>query len=230
MKTQLARGHQRTYDAILKHPAPHNLQWRDVRALLLAMADVSIESNGNMKATLDGRTVVVRVGNEKDVGEGDELRALRSFLEQSVTSRTPPRARGENYLVVIDHREARVYRTEFRGAAPERIVPLDRGQAGRYLHYVQDDSNGQRRPELRSFYQAVAASLEDADAILIFGGGTGASSAMDQLVHELKDHHPALAERIIGAVVVDEHHQTEGQLLAKARAYYAEGEPVRVPA
>ena len=45
---------------------------------------------------------------------------------------------------------------------------------------------------------------------------------MDQLVADLKDHHPDVAGKIIGSVVVDAHHTTEDQLLAKAREFYAE--------
>jgi hypothetical protein len=37
----------------------------------------------------------------------------------------------------------------------------------------------------------------------------------------LKHHHPDLAKRIIGSQVVDEHRLTDGQLLAKAREFYA---------
>jgi len=44
---------------------------------------------------------------------------------------------------------------------------------------------------------------------------------MDQFVAWLKLHHPKLAKRIIGSLVADEHHLTEGQLLAKAREFYA---------
>jgi hypothetical protein len=46
---------------------------------------------------------------------------------------------------------------------------------------------------------------------------------MDQFVAWLKLHHPELAKRIIGSLVVDEHHLTEGQLLAKAREFYSNG-------
>ncbi len=47
------------------------------------------------------------------------------------------------------------------------------------------------------------------------------SSEMDQFVNWLKLHHGGLATRISGCIIVDEHHLTEGQLLAKAREYFA---------
>ena len=45
---------------------------------------------------------------------------------------------------------------------------------------------------------------------------------MEMLLADLKAHHPDVAEKIIGSVIVDAHHTTEGQLLAKARDFYAE--------
>ena len=122
---------------------------------------------------------------------------------------------------MIDHRLARVYKTELHGTVPERIVPYDAAGAGRHLHHVEEgDATGQRKPELKSFYTAVAKTLEHADQILLFGSGTGASSAMEQLLAELERHHQAVRGRVVGSYVVDEHHLTEDQLLAKAREIY----------
>ena len=45
---------------------------------------------------------------------------------------------------------------------------------------------------------------------------------MEQLVADLTAHHHDVAEKIIGTLVVDAHHTTEDQLLAHARAFYAE--------
>ena len=45
---------------------------------------------------------------------------------------------------------------------------------------------------------------------------------MDQLLADMRDHNPDVAEKIIGSVVVDVHHTTENQLLARAREFYAE--------
>ncbi len=128
-----------------------------------------------------------------------------------------PAAEGAHLLVVIDHRLARIYKAELHGSVPQRVIPYDRSGFGRHLHYVQDDSNGQRVPEVKSFYEAIAKTLEGAEKILLFGSGTGASSAMEQLLAELKQHHKELAVRVVGSVVVDEHHLTEDELLAKAR-------------
>ena len=132
--------------------------------------------------------------------------------------RTTPR----HLLVVLDHQEARVYSTEVHGAVPVRISPFDPHEYGKHLHSAQEWTDGKRQPERKSFYEAIAKTLRGAEQVLLFGSGTGRSSAMEYLLADLKSHHPDVAEKIIGSVVVDAHHATEGQLLAKAREFYAE--------
>ena len=132
------------------------------------------------------------------------------------------RGTAPHLLVVIDHQEARVYRTEVSGAVPDRIAPYDPHGYGRHLHSAHEWTDGKRPPERKSYYEAVAKTLRGAEQLLLFGSGTGKSSAMKQLLADLKDHHPDVAGKVVGSVVVDAHHTTEGQLLAKAREFYAE--------
>ena len=125
-------------------------------------------------------------------------------------------------MVVIDLHEAKVYRTETRESDPERIVPYDPHGHGRHLHSAHEWTDGKRVPERKSYYEAVAKTLAGAGRIVLFGSGTGRSSAMDQLMADLTDHHPAVAAKVVAAVVVDSHHTTERQLLAQARALFAD--------
>ena len=127
-----------------------------------------------------------------------------------------------HFLVVLDHHEARVFYTEVQGAVPQRIVPYDPDGHGRHLHSAHEWTDGKRQPERKSFYEAIAKTLRGAEQVLLFGSGTGKSSAMEQLLADLKEHHHDVAEKVIGSVVVDAHHTTESQLLAKAREFYAE--------
>jgi hypothetical protein len=216
----MSRSHQRTYETIFHHPAAHNLEWHDVRSLLGELAEVEEEPNGKLKVTRNGQTLVLHADRHKDVAQVDELLKIRHFLECSDAAVPRPESEGAHLLVVIDHREARIYRALLHGSVPERIEPFDPHGFGRHLRYVEDDSNGQRKPERKSFYEAVAKSLHGAGQILLFGTGTGASSAMEQLVAELQQHHPDVARLVVGSVAVDEHHLTEDKLLAKAREFY----------
>ena len=222
MAAQLSGSHQKVYERLSQHPMPHNLQWREVWSMLgsIAGAEAVEDDKGNLKVTRNGQTLLLHRPRTKDLADKKELTQVRHFLERSGVPLPKPAADGAHLLVVIDYREARIYRTELHGTVPQRIVPYDPFGFGRDLHYNQDDSNGQRKPELKSFYEAVAKTLQGAKQILLFGSGTGASSAMEQLILNLKSHHPALAARVVGSVAVDEHHLTEDQLLAKAREMF----------
>ena len=219
MESTLSSTHQKVFQRVFQHPMPHNLQWREVWSMLGAMADASAseDDKGNLKVARNGQTLILRRPRGKDMADKRELMQVRHFLERSSAPAPRPAVAGTHLLVVIDHREARIYSTEMHGSVPQRITPYDPFGFGRDLHYNQDDSNGQRKPERKSFYEAVARTLQGAQQILMFGAGTGASSAMEQLIADLKSHQPDLAKRIVGSVVVDEHHLTEPQLLAKAR-------------
>ncbi len=218
---KLSSSHQRVYDGIFRHPVARNLGWRDVLSMLNALAEVAEEPNGNLKITRGGQTLVLHPTLDKNVAEVDELMQIRHFLERSGAVEPETAAEGAHLLVVIDHRQARIYKTEMHGSTPQRITPYDPDGFGRYLHNVQDDSNGQRKPERRSFYEAVAKTLHDSKQILIFGSSTGASSAMDELLAQLNRHHGDIAKRVVGTIVLDETHMTEDQLLAQARDFYA---------
>jgi len=231
MATQLHGSHQRTYDAVFQHPISRNLEWRELRAMLTYLCDSAEEEhNGNIKFTRNGQTLSVHPPQHKNFSDVQELMNIRHFLERSEASPPAVVAEGVHLLVVIDHREARIFRTEMHGSVPKRITPIDpESPHWRYLHDVGRDSDGQRKPELKSFYEAVAKTLAGADKILILGSATGSSSAMDYLVTELKQNHPRIAQRVVGTIVVNEQHLTEDQMLAQARAFYAQKSPEGMP-
>jgi hypothetical protein len=127
--------------------------------------------------------------------------------------------KGAQWLVVIDHQEARIYRSATVGSIPQQIRPHVAEDFFRHAHNSKDFSRGKEKPDPNSFFEPVAGVLAGAGRILIFG--TGTSGEMDRFTAWLKQHRPLLAKRVIGSVVIDEHHLTEAQLLAKARAFYA---------
>lgn len=214
--------HQQTQDAIFRHPTSHNLEWHDVRSLLAAVAVVEAGQNDALQVTRNGIRAIFHPPKHKDVASVEDILAIRRFLEQSSGPATSPTvAPGGDLLVVIDHREAKVYRAEGHGAVPETLVPFDPHGFGRHLHSHNPETEGKRHPERKSDYESIAKTLRGAERILIFGHGSGESSAMDCLLADLKHHHRDLAEHVIGSIVVDEHHRTEGQLLAQARELFA---------
>ena len=123
-------------------------------------------------------------------------------------------------MLVINHREARIFRAEMQGAVPQQILPHEPDDYFRHAHNSKEVSRGKEKPDPNSFFEPVAKALLAPGKVLIFGAGTGTSSEMDQFIAWVEVHHPELAGRIIGSLVVDEHHLTDGQLLAEAREFY----------
>ena len=171
-----------------------------------------------MKVTINGRVEVIHPQHSKDVGDTDEIMALRRFLKEAQVEPTAaPEA--ADYLLVIDHHEARLFRSELQGAIAETILPHEPDEFFRHAHHSRQFSRGQEKPDPNSFFGPIAEALHDAGRILVFGTGTGTSSEMDQFVDWLRLHHTELAERLVGTEAVNENHLTDGQLLSKARDY-----------
>ena len=218
----LTGSHLRTYNTIFQHPISHNLKWHDVHALFGQLGKIEEEANGNMKVTRNGQTLVLHPHRAKDVSETDEVMVLRHFIEQSETMPQQESQEMEtHWLVVIDHHEARLFRSEMHGAIPQQILPHKPEDYFRHAHNSKDFSRGQEKPDPNSYFEPVARALSAGGKFLIFGTGTGMSSEMDQFISWLKVHHHELSKQMIGSQVVDEYHLTEDQLLAKAREFYA---------
>ncbi len=219
-KPSLAGSHLRAYEKIFQHPLSHNLEWREVRALFAKLGQVVEGPDGKLTVTRNGQTLVLPPSHTKDVA-ADELMKIRHFLERSEETLPETTEKEVHLLVVINHHEARIFRTEMHGAVPQHILPHDPDDYFRHAQDSKEFSRGQEKPDPNSFFEPVAKALKDASQILIFGSGSGTSSEMDQFIAWLKVHHAELAKRIAGSQVIDEHHLTEPQLLAKARKFYA---------
>jgi hypothetical protein len=185
------------------------------------LGDVTEELNGNLKVTRNGQTLVLHPHRTKDVAEVEELMTLRHFIEKSESRPGEAEGGDAHCLLVIDHHEARIFRSETRDAAPQQILPHKPEDFFRHAHNSKDFSKGQEKPDPNTFFEPVAQALKSAGKVLIFGTGTGMSSEMDQFTAWLRHCHPEVAAKVIGSLVVDENHMTDGQLLAKARDFYA---------
>jgi hypothetical protein len=221
----LKGSQRRTYDRIFQHPLSHNLGWHDVLGLFRQLGEVEEEPNGNFKVTRNGRSLILNAPRTKDVAEAEEVMALRHFLQESETSPSAPPGESMDWLVVIDHHEARLFRSERHGSSPLRILPHEPGRYFRHAPHSKDFAKGEERPDPSSFFGPVAHALLPAGRILVFGRGTGMASEMKQFLDWLEHHQPALSKRVIGSVVVDGSHLTEGELLEQARSFYASAAP-----
>jgi hypothetical protein len=190
--------------------------------LLAALGDLTEEHNGSFRLRRNGHSLALHAPEHKDVASVDDLLTIRRFLEQSENPiAANDVAAGIQVVVVIDHHEAKIYRTASRGSVPQHLVPYDPHGFGRHLRSDTEETDGKRKPERKSFYEAVASTLRGVDRILIFGSGVGESSAMEHLIADLKHNHSDVAAHVVGAVVLDTHHITEDEMLAKARKAFA---------
>jgi hypothetical protein len=125
----------------------------------------------------------------------------------------------------IDHRQAMVVTLTEQGEELGLIISqvekhLRRGDAsarqGAYeAQLVPADDRRQRAftGQLNTFYDAVTASVRQADAILIFGPG----EAKDELRKRLRRNN--FGGRLVGVEIVDK--MTERQIVAKVRQHFA---------
>ena len=198
------------------------LIWHDMRVMLRELPGFEQEErDGTLKVTRNGHSVFLHEPVRRDMISFASLVDPRRALEHCTftTAHTP--AADARLLVVVDHRFARIYKAELHHSIPQRIIPYDRSGAGRHLHHMCDDSNNsQPKPDIASFYDAIAKTLQDAVEIVLFGSGIGASSATGQLLVALKANHAAVANRVAGCVIINEQHLTEDQLLAEAKRFY----------
>ncbi|HEX8311643.1 MAG TPA: hypothetical protein VF614_10020 [Chthoniobacteraceae bacterium] len=219
--TSLSGSHLRTYQAIFQHPITCNLGWQDVHALFRQLGEIHEEANGKLKVTRNGQTLVLHPPRTKDVSDKDEVMSLRHFLERSEALPHVVEDAETQWLLVIDHHEARIFQSPIRGSVPEHILPHEPEDFFRHARNSESFSRGKEKPDPNSFFEPVAQALRGAGKILIFGSGTGMSSEMEQFVAWVQSHHPEIAQRIIGWLAVDESHLTNAQLLAKAREFHA---------
>lgn len=212
---------QRTYQRIFQHPVSHILAWHEVFRMFRHIGQVEEEHNGGVKLTRNGQSLLLHPRRPKDTADIEEIMAVRHFLESTDSPGPGAESEKPHLLLVIDHHEARLFRSEMHGAVPQQILPHKPDDYFRHAHHSRDFSRGKEKPEPNSFFEPVARAMGAAGRILIFGTGTGTSSEMFQFVAWLKLRHPELAARVIGSVVVDESHLTKDQLLAKAREFYS---------
>ncbi len=125
------------------------------------------------------------------------------------------------WLAVIDHHEARIFRSLERGSKADHIRPDQSDESISHTTSFDGFSRGQEKPAAHSFFGPIADALAGADRILILGGGTGTGNEMEQFTTWLTTHRPDFALRIAGSVIVDAHHLSDDQLLALARGYFS---------
>lgn len=79
---QLGGAHRVTLAKLFSHPGSGNIEWRDVRSLLDAVANVTEEHNGKLKVSLCGETEVIQPPRGKNI-DRELIVDLRRMLKRT---------------------------------------------------------------------------------------------------------------------------------------------------
>ena len=85
----LSQHHRTTLEHIERHPTTHNLEWKDVIALLEEVAEVREEHDGKFIVKLGEGRIVLTKPKHKDVDEQMVLDLRRLFKDAGYTSAKP---------------------------------------------------------------------------------------------------------------------------------------------
>ncbi|WP_066038913.1 hypothetical protein [Herbiconiux solani] len=79
----LSQHHRTTLEHIAAHPTSHNLEWKDVIAMLEEIADVREEHDGKFVVKLADQRIVLSKPRHKDIDEqmAVDLRAMLTRAE-----------------------------------------------------------------------------------------------------------------------------------------------------
>jgi hypothetical protein len=80
--TRVHGDHRAVLEKILRHPASHNIEWRQVRSLLDALGATTVEHNGKLKVTLGDETEVFQLPRGKDI-DAQMIVDLRRMLTRA---------------------------------------------------------------------------------------------------------------------------------------------------
>jgi hypothetical protein len=82
----VSQHHRTTLEHIERHPTTHNLEWKDVIALLEEVADVREEHDGKFVVKLGDGRIVLTKPKHKDVDEQMVLDLRRLLKDAGYTS------------------------------------------------------------------------------------------------------------------------------------------------
>ncbi len=224
IRPEISKHDRQTLDRVFAHPIAHNLEWKDILALFTRLGTIEHLPNHETSIRVGAAHQTLGRPHGKDLTTED-IMALRRFLDRAGWSTTHPivAAGATDFLIAIDHHEARIYRMDLRPADPANhvITPHDPHHFLRHLtHKDQTRQRGERAAEDPSFYervsQAVSAAVPDG-RIVILGHGKGHSDAAHHLGDWLRLHHPEIFQHVACAAAADLSALTPPQCLALGR-------------
>jgi hypothetical protein len=222
----LSGAQHRTLEAIFRHPSAHNLEWRDLVALISAIGDVHEKANSDFTFAVAGHHHTLRKPHSKDL-TGSEVIEIRHFLklagvapEGTSAPALAPDLTTPGLLIVVDQEGAKIFHIDVTAedALAHVIRPAD---PHHFLHHAAHENSardrGHRSPDETAYYAAIATAVPSDGQIVVVGHGTGKSNVAHTLTDYLETHHAALHRRIVRELTADLSTITDPQLLDLAR-------------
>lgn len=229
----IQRHHQRTLAALFAHPLRRDLRTSKVEALLRNL--------GASVTPLDGRRLRIQMPGGEETWihascglgrpflDADALMRVRHLLQAAGVGPDHPQAearrpRGDQAIRLVlhlTHTHTDAFLLEGDGVEHAQLRPHGLWGSGENLSHRHDrDIAGQRAPLDHAYLRGLVGAIEQADAVLLLGHGTGESDMRQLLLNHLHSHHRPLLDRIVGVVTLDQAHPSEGELLALARDHF----------
>ena len=220
----LKASHQRTLDAIFRHPLAHNLSWREIVILFNAIGIAEEKHDGEFLLHVGAEQLAIRRPHDNDLA-GSDVMDLRRFLTRTGWVPDAPAAtlhgsaaRELGSIVVIDHAGARIYRID----RSLEVGPVSHSDEPKHIHHQRERKNPDNdREELypadERFFEEIAVSLSSPGEIVLIGHGNGQSNEGDHLSAYLQRRHKDVHRRIVRELHADLPRLTSPELLELGR-------------
>jgi hypothetical protein len=215
---------RKTLDAVFQHPLTHNLEWREVIALIDSIGSVTEKRDGEFLLEAGDQRLSMRRPHGKDI-EGPDVIELRQFLTRAGWSPeaapvSEAHAPHLATIIVIDHAGAKIYQV----AEPDDDAirqPVVVEASRHVVHDVDRKQHDADRDEIypqdERFFEAITRAIAPGGQIVIIGHGKGQSNEGDHLRVYLDTQHKAVCARIVREIVADLPSLTTPELLALGR-------------
>jgi hypothetical protein len=125
--------------------------------------------------------------------------------------------------VAIMRDEAKVWTTSLEhGVKPESIHAPSEMSRHHHVREAQHHHGHETDHDNVAFFESISESVKPAAEIVLVGHGKGKANEMLLLVQYLERKHPAIAEKVVGAIDSDLESLSDNQVLALVREWFDE--------
>ncbi len=123
--------------------------------------------------------------------------------------------------VAMTHDEARVWTTGVEpDTRPESIRAPSEMERHHHIRGVQRHHGHEVDHDASAYYESIVRALDDASGVVLIGHGKGKADEMLRFVQYLERKHPAVAQRVLGAIDSDVTSLTANEVLALVREWF----------